>query len=46
MALWRETMTDDAQGYFPKRGLATGTDETGQMFGAVGGTLEQIRHHY
>lgn len=36
----------DAQVYFPKWGLATGRDQIGEMFGAVGGTLTSILHHY
>ena len=37
---------DDAQVYFPKWGLANGTEEIGQLFTDVGGTLESIRHDY
>ena len=36
----------DAQVYFPKWGLATGTEEIGKLFGDVGGTLRAIRHDY
>jgi hypothetical protein len=36
----------DAEVYFPKWGLARGTDEIGRLFGDVGGTLESIVHHY
>jgi hypothetical protein len=36
----------DAQVYFPKWGLATGTDEIGRLFGDVGATIKAIRHHY
>ncbi len=32
--------------YFPKWGLATGTDEIGLLFGDVGATIKAIRHHY
>src|SRR3954464_10306952 len=37
---------DDAQVYFPKWGLATGKEEIGKLFTDVGGTIEQILHHY
>ncbi len=36
----------DAEVYFPKWGLARGTDEIGRLFGDIGGTLESIVHHY
>ena len=36
----------DAQVWFPKWGLATGHDQIGQMFGDVGGTIQEIVHHY
>ena len=36
----------DAQVYFPKWGLATGTDQIGKLFGDVGGTIKSIVHHY
>jgi ketosteroid isomerase-like protein len=41
-----DLFADDAQVYFPKWGLATGTAEIGTMFGDVGGTIERILHHY
>jgi hypothetical protein len=36
----------DAEVYFPKWGLARGTDEIGRLFGDIGGTLTSIVHHY
>ena len=36
----------DAQVYFPKWGLANGTEEIGKLFGDIGGTLKSIAHHY
>ena len=36
----------DAQVYFPKWGVATGTEEIGRLFTDVGGTLKAIRHDY
>jgi hypothetical protein len=36
----------DAEVYFPKWGLARGTDEIGRLFGDIGGTLRSIVHHY
>ncbi len=41
-----ELFADDAQVYFPKWGLATGTEEIGRLFGDVGATLKAIRHDY
>jgi len=36
----------DAQVYFPKWGLANGSEEIGRLFTEVGATLKSIRHHY
>ena len=36
----------DAQVWFPKWGLANGHDQIGQLFGDVGGTIQEIVHHY
>jgi ketosteroid isomerase-like protein len=36
----------DAQVYFPKWGIANGTEEIGRLFTEVGATLKSIRHHY
>ena len=36
----------DAEVYFPKWGLARGTDQIGRLFGDIGGTLKSIVHHY
>jgi hypothetical protein len=41
-----ELFADDAQVYFPKWGLANGKEEIGQLFGDVGGTIENITHDY
>lgn len=41
-----DLFADDAQVYFPKYGIATGKEQIGQMFGAIGGTLKRILHHY
>jgi hypothetical protein len=41
-----DLFADDAQVYFPKWGLANGNEEIGQLFGDVGGTLENYTHDY
>lgn len=41
-----ELFAEDAQVWFPKWGLATGTDQIGALFGEVGGTIEAILHDY
>jgi len=41
-----DLFASDAQVYFPKWGLATGTEEIGKLFADVGGTIESILHHY
>jgi hypothetical protein len=41
-----ELFAPDAQVYFPKWGLANGTEEIGRLFGDVGGTIRAIRHDY
>lgn len=41
-----DLFASDAQVYFPKWGLATGTEQIGKLFGDVGGTLKSIQHHY
>lgn len=38
--------SDDAEVYFPKWGVARGSEEIVQMFSDVGGTLKGIKHHY
>jgi ketosteroid isomerase-like protein len=37
---------DDAEYYFPKWGVARGTDEIRRLFGDVGKVLKSIRHDY
>jgi ketosteroid isomerase-like protein len=41
-----DLFAEDAQVYFPKWGLANGKAEIGKLFGDVGGTIQQIVHHY
>lgn len=41
-----DLFADDAQVYFPKYGVAVGKENVGKMFGAVGGTLKSIVHHF
>lgn len=41
-----ELFAPDAQVWFPKWGLAEGTERIGAMFAEVGGTLRSIRHDY
>src|SRR4051794_37589152 len=41
-----DLFADDAQVMFPKWGLATGTQEIGQLFADIGGSLKSIHHHY
>lgn len=41
-----DLFADDAQVYFPKWGLADGSEEIGRLFTEVGATLKSIRHHY
>jgi len=41
-----DLFASDAEVYFPKWGLARGTDQIGQLFGDVGGALKTIVHHY
>jgi hypothetical protein len=41
-----DLFASDAQVYFPKWGLATGTEDIGRLFGDVGGTIRAIRHDY
>jgi hypothetical protein len=36
----------DAQVYFPKWGIANGTEQIGKLFTEVGGTIKSIVHHY
>ena len=36
----------DAQVYFPKWGVATGTDEIGQLFGDLGSIVNMLAHDY
>ena len=38
-----DLFADDAQVYFPKWGLANGKEEIGQLFGDVGGTMQEHR---
>ena len=38
--------TPDCQVYFPKWGVAEGKEELIERFGAIGGILESIKHHY
>ena len=41
-----DLFAEDAQVYFPKWGLANGTEEIGKLFSDVGATLKSITHHY
>jgi hypothetical protein len=41
-----DLFASDAEVYFPKWGVAKGTDQIGQLFGDVGGTIKSIVHHY
>ncbi|MGD0721025.1 MAG: nuclear transport factor 2 family protein [Roseiarcus sp.] len=41
-----DLFASDAQVYFPKWGVARGTDQIGKLFGDVGATLKSIVHHY
>jgi hypothetical protein len=41
-----ELFASDAQVYFPKWGIATGTDQIQRLFADVGGTIKSIVHHY
>lgn len=41
-----ELFASDAQVYFPKWGIATGSEQIGTLFGDVGGTIKSIAHHY
>jgi hypothetical protein len=41
-----DLFASDAQVYFPKWGLANGTEEIGRLFGDVGATIRAIRHDY
>src|SRR3712207_4585237 len=41
-----ELFADDAEVYFPKWGVARGTEEIGRLFGDVGGTITSITHHF
>jgi hypothetical protein len=41
-----DLFASDAQVYFPKWDLATGTEQIGKLFGDVGGTIKSIVHHY
>ncbi|QLG28201.1 nuclear transport factor 2 family protein [Halorarum halophilum] len=36
----------DARVFYPKWGVATGTDEIGELFGDVGGTVTSMAHDY
>jgi SnoaL-like domain len=41
-----ELFASDAQVYFPKWGIATGTDQIRRLFADVGSTIKSIVHHY
>ncbi|HEX7148804.1 MAG TPA: nuclear transport factor 2 family protein, partial [Actinomycetota bacterium] len=41
-----DLFADDAQVYFPKWGIAEGTEQIGRLFGDVGATLKAIKHDY
>jgi hypothetical protein len=41
-----DLFASDAQVWFPKWGLANGREEIARMFGEVGGTIEELVHHY
>jgi len=41
-----DLFADDALVYFPKWGLASSKEEIGQLFGDVGGTINDITHDY
>lgn len=41
-----DLFASDAQVYFPKWGIATGTEQIAKLFSDVGATIKSIRHHY
>ncbi len=41
-----DLFADDARFHFPKWGVAVGKEQIGRLFGALGGTVRRVEHHY